>query len=561
KEFVGTSDPSKYPIAGKLGEGTFGEVHKSTTADGRVVALKRILVHSENDGVPITTLREIKLLKLLSHPNVVPVIDMILARGKIFMVFPFADHDLAGLLENPDVSWDQKLIKLYAQQLLQGTNYLHINKILHRDMKTANLLINNKGVLQIADFGLARTFSAGGDRGGSADPGGPEYTNMVVTRWYRPPELLLGLKKYGPSIDMWGVGCVIAEMFSRRPILQGNSDPEQLAKIWELCGSPTDSNFPNWNQWGGCEGSFCLPSYPKERHVVDEFSRNGSDFADLMDKLLTLNPAKRMSAREALEHKWFWSVPLPMNPDDLPEWSSSHEFTRKKKPVALPPPPPPPPPPTNVGYPSYPPPGFGAVPPVFAPYGQQQQQQQQGFPPPHHQQQQQQGYHVQPNQSFRPPLPPVFNQQNPYGAPPQQQQQPIYGQPNQQMYGHPSFPHQQQQQQQPNRNYPPQGQNNFRPPPGPPPPSAPNPYGSNNPRGPRAPVHQASTLSKPVSNFSGFLKKSTNASGAGGVAVRPAMGGGVPRAGAGARPGFPPRPPNPSGGASGSGGDGGLNYG
>ena len=155
--FQGTSDPSKYPIAGKLGEGTFGEVHKSTCKEtGKVVALKRILVHSENDGVPITTLREIKLLKALSHPNVVPVVDMILApgtsptlqlpplsagltfifrfaagdestqhRGKIFMVFPFADHDLAGLLDNPHVHWDHKLIKLYSMQLLRGTAYLH----------------------------------------------------------------------------------------------------------------------------------------------------------------------------------------------------------------------------------------------------------------------------------------------------------------------------------------------------------------------------------------------------------------------------------------------------
>jgi serine/threonine-protein kinase BUR1 len=151
-------------------------------------------------------------------------------RGKIFMVFPFADHDLAGLLENPNVHWDHKLIKLYSKQLLRGTHYLHEvclpssftffhppltdrlalsnpqNSILHRDMKTANLLINNKGVLQIADFGLARSFSAGGKRGGSTDKDAKEYTNMVVTRWYRPPELLLGLKTYGPSIDIWGVG-------------------------------------------------------------------------------------------------------------------------------------------------------------------------------------------------------------------------------------------------------------------------------------------------------------------------------------------------------------------
>ena len=165
-------------------------------------------------------------------------------------------------------------------------------------MKTANLLINNAGVLQIADFGLARSFTAGGKRGGSTEIDGKQYTNMVVTRWYRPPELLLGLKTYGPSIDLWGVGsvaissisirsistdnpilplplscrCVIAEMTTKHPIMQGNSDQEQLTKIYELCGTPNDTNMPGWDTWGGCEGSHMMPSRDIQRGVIRKFA-------------------------------------------------------------------------------------------------------------------------------------------------------------------------------------------------------------------------------------------------------------------------------------------------
>ncbi|PWN47010.1 Pkinase-domain-containing protein [Violaceomyces palustris] len=261
RKFYGCSSLDDYEITIKLGQGTFGEVKKGRhIATGIEVALKKVTIHDEKDGMPITALREVKLLKRLCHPSIVPVIDMAYRpsgeRGKlgdVYMVEPYMDHDLNGMLENPNIDLKVPQIKLYMKQLLEGTLFLHKNKILHRDMKAANLLINNEGQLQIADFGLARPFHDPGQAWKSKgwQGGVNKYTNMVVTRWYRPPELLAGEKKYGPPIDMWGVGCILAEMVTGKPIFKGTSEINQLELISQLCGSPNEENFPGWSQLPG----------------------------------------------------------------------------------------------------------------------------------------------------------------------------------------------------------------------------------------------------------------------------------------------------------------------
>ncbi|KZT68342.1 Pkinase-domain-containing protein [Daedalea quercina L-15889] len=333
--FVGCGRQDDYNVLTKLGEGTFGEVHKAVHREkGYIVALKRILMHNEKEGMPVTALREIKILKSLCHPNIINIQDMFVVKsiGKeplsVYMVFPYMDHDLAGLLENERVKFNPSQIKLYMKQLIEGTEYMHRNHILHRDMKAANLLISNDGCLKIADFGLARAFDPKITQV-KEDVRGKErkYTNCVVTRWYRPPELLLGARQYGGEVDMWGIGCVLGEMFWRRPILPGGSDIDQLEKIWQLCGTPNEQTWPGWDQLPGCEGVRTWNTYNRRLRIV--YEQIGSETVDLLDKLLSCNPRERLTAEQALDHDYFWTDPLPADPKSLPKYEASHEFDKR----------------------------------------------------------------------------------------------------------------------------------------------------------------------------------------------------------------------------------------
>jgi len=325
-------------MLGKLGEGTFGEVHRAKSKKtGAVFALKKILMHNEKDGFPITALREIKLLKLLSHTNILKLEEMAIEhsshsdkrkRAIMYMVTPYMDHDLAGLLENPSVKFTEPQIKCYLYQLLEGLRYLHDNRILHRDMKAANLLIDNKGILQIADFGLARHYDEpvpiAGHGGGEARR---DYTTLVVTRWYRPPELLMHLRKYTTAIDLWGVGCVFGEMLVGKPILAGESDNAQLKIIFDLVGSPTEETMPGWRSLPGAEG---LNPPQRPPSLSQRFREYGSGAISLLSELLKLDWRKRLNAIDALQHPYFRNSPLPASPGDLPTFEESHELDRRK---------------------------------------------------------------------------------------------------------------------------------------------------------------------------------------------------------------------------------------
>ncbi|KZT00647.1 Pkinase-domain-containing protein [Laetiporus sulphureus 93-53] len=336
RTFVGCGRQEDYNVLTKLGEGTFGEVHKAVhRTKGNAVALKRILMHNEKEGMPVTALREIKILKALHHPCIVDILDMFVVKSQdkhtplsVYMVFPYMDHDLAGLLENERVKLSPSQIKLYMKQLLEGTAYMHRNHILHRDMKAANLLISNEGTLKIADFGLARAFDPSIVQH-KEDFRGKErkYTNCVVTRWYRPPELLLGARQYGGEVDMWGIGCVLGEMFWRKPILPGASDLDQLDKIWRLCGTPTQYTWPGYDALPGCEGVKKFAPYP--RQLRNLYEAIGPETVDLLDKLLTCNPRERITAEQALDHDYFWTDPLPADPKTLPRYEASHEFDKR----------------------------------------------------------------------------------------------------------------------------------------------------------------------------------------------------------------------------------------
>lgn len=326
-------DADKYEKITKIGQGTFGEVFKARlrpkngsgkTAD-KLVALKKVLMENEKEGFPITALREIKILQLLKHDNVVNLIEICRCKPKngasrqgqqapgpatlsqkatFYLVFEFCEHDLAGLISNVQVKFSLADIKKVMQQLLEGLYFIHSNKILHRDMKAANILITKEGVLKLADFGLARAISVAKNN---------RYTNRVVTLWYRPPELLLGERNYGPPVDMWGAGCIMAEMWTRSPIMQGASEPHQLMLIGQLCGTISPDVWPGVDKlelFNKMELKKDLKRRVKDRlkaYVKDPFA------LDLLDKLLTLNPDARIDADSALNHDFFWTDPMPSN--------------------------------------------------------------------------------------------------------------------------------------------------------------------------------------------------------------------------------------------------------
>ncbi|KAK3116326.1 serine/threonine protein kinase, CMGC, CDC2/CDK sub [Teratosphaeriaceae sp. CCFEE 6253] len=346
RRFRGSAKITEFDILDqKLGEGTFGIVSKARSKrTGNFVALKKILMHNEKDGFPITALREVKLLKMLSHPNVLRLEEMAVERqqaeekGKkgnkkaiLYMVMPYMDHDLSGMLTNPEIKFSVGQIKCYMHQLLEGLRYLHDSHILHRDMKAANILISNRGILQIADFGLARNYEGVTPQPGRGNGEAVrDYTSLVVTRWYRPPELLLTLKKYTPAIDLWGVGCIFGEMFERKPILEGRTDLDQCHRIFQLVGAPTESTMPGWADLPGCEGTKVFEF--NRGDIEKRFgSRIGPEGLDLLKQLLCLDWRERINAIDALQHDYFKTQPHPSLPEDLPRYEDSHELDSRRR--------------------------------------------------------------------------------------------------------------------------------------------------------------------------------------------------------------------------------------
>jgi len=301
----------KYEKIAKIGQGTFGEVFKarSRTDPKKIVALKKVLMENEKEGFPITALREIRILQLLNHDNIVNLIEICRTYNRhkttFYLVFDFCEHDLAGLLSNFNVKFTLQEIKKVMQQMFEGLYFIHTNKIIHRDMKAANILITKQGILKLADFGLARAISINKQN----QPN--RYTNRVVTLWYRPPELLLGERNYGPAVDMWGAGCIMAEMWTRSPIMQGNTEQHQLTLIAQLCGAINEEVWPGVSRLDLFE-KLEIPRGSKRRvkerlkpYVKDQYA------CDLIDKLLSLDPSKRLDADNALNHDLFWTDPMP----------------------------------------------------------------------------------------------------------------------------------------------------------------------------------------------------------------------------------------------------------
>ncbi|NXH10858.1 CDK9 kinase, partial [Bucco capensis] len=294
----------------------FKAEHRQT---GKKVAVKKMLAEDAYGSFPITALREIKILQQLRHENVVNLIEVCRPKASphkrsIYLVFDFCEHDLAGLLSNPCVKFRLSEIKMVMQMLLKGLYYIHRKEIFHRDLKPANILITQGGVLKLADFGLARAFS----------PTKNSYTSQMVTLWYRPPELLLGERNYGPPIDLWSAGCVMAELGTRSPIMQGDTEQHQLILISQLCGSITPKVWPDVAKYRLYQ-KLCLPQDQKRKvkHCMKAYIRC-CHALDLIDKLLVLDPSQRINSFDALNHDFFWSDPMPSDLKNmLPTYNQS----------------------------------------------------------------------------------------------------------------------------------------------------------------------------------------------------------------------------------------------
>lgn len=289
---------SRYQRTEKIGEGTYGMVFKGQNkATGESIALKKIHLSEQDDGVPPTALREIALLKELKHDNIVELLDIINAGSRLFLVFEYLDIDLKKHFElNPSLASDTSIIRNYLWQICAGVAYCHSHRILHRDLKPQNLLIDERtNRLKIADFGLARAFSL---------PVRP-YTHEVVTLWYRAPEILLGGKQYSTPADIWSIGCIFVEMVNGKPLFPGDSEIDELFLIFGSMGTPDESVWPGVSTYADYKTNF--PQWkPKDlRSICPTLSDDG---INLVSNMLTYYPPKRITAKSALNHPYLTSL-------------------------------------------------------------------------------------------------------------------------------------------------------------------------------------------------------------------------------------------------------------
>ncbi|XP_069067758.1 cyclin-dependent kinase 6 isoform X3 [Pleurodeles waltl] len=295
----GSQADQQYECVAEIGEGAYGKVFKARDLKngGRFVALKQVRVQTGEEGMPLSTIREVAVLRHLEtfeHPNIVRLFDVCTVsrtdrETKLTLVFEHVDQDLTTYLEKvPEPGVPAETIKDMMFQLLQGLDFLHSHRVVHRDLKPQNILVTSSGQIKLADFGLARIYSFQ-----------MALTSVVVTLWYRAPEVLLQ-SSYATPVDLWSVGCIFAEMFRRKPLFQGNSDVDQLGKIFEILGTAEEEDWPS---------EVALPRNafaPRSPQVMDKFVPDIDEVGiDLLLKCLTFNPSKRISAYCALSHIYF----------------------------------------------------------------------------------------------------------------------------------------------------------------------------------------------------------------------------------------------------------------
>ena len=302
----------------RISEGAYGVVWKAKDlATAEIVALKQIKfdIDMTKEGFPLSALREINVLLALNHECIVTVREMVVgsAFDKVFMVMELMEMDLKDAIEKMgNDPFSQGELKGMIFQVLLGIQHIHSKWLLHRDMKTSNILVHKSGRIALADFGLARKYQ---------HPLKP-LTQMVITLWYRPPELLFGENVYGPAVDVWSVGCILGELITKDAIMQGQGELDQIDKIFKLVGAPNENNWPDFEKlpnagilrWKSLDDQSELSRrFPVNSPVGGQTFLDANGF-DLLSKLLTLDPSRRISANEAVEHKYFKEGVAKTNP-------------------------------------------------------------------------------------------------------------------------------------------------------------------------------------------------------------------------------------------------------
>ncbi|KAJ7168212.1 CMGC/CDK/CDK8 protein kinase [Mycena crocata] len=317
---------SKYSILGFISSGTYGRVYKAQSLgeDAKIHAIKKFKPDKEGDvitytGISQSAIREIALNREIDHENIVALKEVILEDKSIYMVFEFAEHDFLQVIQHHATTLRTAItlpvLKSLIYQLFNGLIYLHSCHILHRDLKPANILINASGVVKIGDLGLARLIY---------QPLQPLFAGdkVVVTIWYRAPELLMGAKHYNKAIDCWAVGCVMAELASLRPIFKGEEakldskknvpfQRDQLLKIFEVLGTPDEQDWPGVKDMVEYQNMKRLDSYTNRLYEWCQSRVRSQNGYDLLRQLFAYDPDNRLSAKEALQHKWFHEEPYP----------------------------------------------------------------------------------------------------------------------------------------------------------------------------------------------------------------------------------------------------------
>ncbi|XP_010539977.1 PREDICTED: probable serine/threonine-protein kinase At1g54610 [Tarenaya hassleriana] len=308
----------------KIGQGTYSNVFRARELEtGRIVALKKVRFDNfEPESVRFMA-REILILRRLDHPNIIKLEGLVTSKlsCNIYLVFEYMEHDLTGLLSCPDIKFSTPQIKCYMKQLMSGLDHCHSRGVMHRDIKGSNLLVNNEGILKVADFGLANFCNSSGNK---QQP----LTSRVVTLWYRPPELLLGATDYGAFVDLWSVGCVFAELLLGRPILQGRTEVEQLHKIFKLCGSPP-SDY--WKKSKLPHAMLFKPQQHYDGCLRETLKDLSESEVNLIETLLSIEPHKRGTASSALVSEYFVTEPYACDPLSLPVYPPSKEIDAKHR--------------------------------------------------------------------------------------------------------------------------------------------------------------------------------------------------------------------------------------